>query len=333
MNRQTAILLIIGAVAALIMPWLVSTYMQHLLIMALIYALLASGLNLVIGYVGELSLGHAAFFGIGAYAAGLIFLKSGLPLVPALIGATAAGALAGWIVGFLCLRVRGPYFVIVTLGIPSMLHLVAKNWVEVTNGPMGLTNLRPGVIQVGDLTLKMTNKIVFYYFALIIAVLAIYLLYRLVNSHVGRAWVALRENEELARSVGVDRYRFGLAAVILGGALAGLGGGIYGFYISLVSPDVFAFDFMLIWLIMVITGGKGTVMGPLLGAVLFTIIPELLRAVETYRLVIFGALLMLVTLFLPRGLWPMLVSWFDRERTPTDASPEAEPAQSHTVKG
>lgn len=317
-KRRNMLLYAIIALALLFLPWLANTYRLHLVIVALIHILMSAGLNLILGYFGEMSLGHAAFFGIGAYATALAALKFGCSMPVSILAGALCATLLGWLVAFLCLRVRGPYFVIVTLSVASILHIVAINWVNVTNGPMGLMGLRAPVLELGSVSLSFSNKVVFYYLMILLVGSWLLVINRLINSHVGRAWIAIREHEELASSIGVNRYAFGLCAVMLAAAMAGLGGGLYAFYISIVSPDVFAFSFMIIWLIMVITGGKGTMWGPVLGSVLFTVIPELLRAVDTYRLVIFGIVLLLVTLFMPQGILPMITRLLEgySNRTP-----------------
>ena len=134
----------------------------------------------------------------------------------------------------------------------------------------------------------------------------------MIRSHVGRAWISIREHPELSASVGVSRYAYGLAAILLAAAMAGLSGGMYAYYITIVTPDVFSFAFTIMWLIMVITGGKGTQFGPILGSVLFTMLPEFLRAIEKYRLVLFGIILLLVVLYMPQGIVPELENLYRR---------------------
>jgi branched-chain amino acid transport system permease protein len=291
----------LGALLALAAPfWIPNPYHLHVLIMAGIFAMLAMSLNLLLGYTGQLSLGHAAFFGIGAYTSALITLRLewsfwvGLPA-----GAVLAG-LAGWAIGRLALKLRGAYFVLVTISFAGVISLVSQNWMELTNGPLGL----PGVPapELGPWSLR--TKPAYYYLVLIAVVLAYVVCRRLVRSRVGRAFLALRENEALAESVGVDPTRYLVLATVVSAAMAGVGGVLYAHYTRFVSPEVFLFGYTVTMVIMVIAGGKGTLAGPIVGALIFTALPEALREVMSWQwqMLAYGALLVLLVYFLPRGI-------------------------------
>jgi branched-chain amino acid transport system permease protein len=288
----------------LALPFIIgSDYQKHILIMGGIYVILVSSLNLLIGYVGEISLGHTAFFGIGAYTSALLFLKLGVPFW---LGLPAAGVMAGifgFLIGYPTLRTRGPYFVIVTLAFCEILRLIFSNWISLTNGPMGLKNIQPPTIHLGGwVQYEFSSKDSYYYLILGLASISLYICYRYINSRYGRACMAIRENEPLAQSVGISAAKWGITTFILSTFLAGLAGSFYAHYVLFISPDLFGFSFTINMLLMLIIGGKGTMAGPVLGAVLFTIIPEYLRVAEIYRLPIFGILLMLAVIFMPRGL-------------------------------
>ncbi len=292
----------------LILPFMiVSDYQKHILIMGGIYVILVSALNLLIGYVGEISLGHIAFFGIGAYTSALLSLKLGAPFW---IGLPAAGIMAGifgFLIGYPTLRTRGPYFVIVTLAFSEILRLICSNWISLTNGPMGLKNIRPPGLHLGALIhYDFSSKNSYYYLILALVSFTLYVCYRFVNSRFGRACMAIRENEPLATSVGICASTWGIFTFVLSTFLVGLAGSFYAHYVLFISPDLFGFSFTVNMLLMLIIGGKGTLTGPVLGAILFTIIPEYLRVVEIYRLPIFGMLLMLAVLFMPRGMSQLL---------------------------
>jgi branched-chain amino acid transport system permease protein len=293
------------AAGALTLPlWLQSPYHVHVAIMAGIFGVLAMSLNLLLGYTGQLSLGHAAFFGIGAYTSALLTLKLDWSFWPALAAAVALAGAAGFCIGRLALKLRGAYFVLVTISFAGVISLVSVNWIELTNGPLGL----PGVPapELGPWSLR--TKTAYYYLVLAAVGLSYLVCRRLVLSRVGRALVALRENEPLAESVGVDVTHYLVLATVVSAAMAGLGGSLYAHYTRFVSPEVFLFTYTVTMVIMVVAGGKGTLAGPLVGAVLFTVLPEALRAAASWQwqMLAYGVLLVLLVFFLPRGIVPRL---------------------------
>lgn len=305
MNFEAKTLLALLA-AALLLPFVVrDQYLLHLAIMALFYAVLASSLNLVVGYVGEFSLGHTAFLGTGAYTAALLSVKAGLPMWATIPIAGIVSAVFGYLIGAITLRLKGPYFVIVTLSFAEVLRLIANNWIPLTNGPMGLAGIAQGGIE---------DKRVFFYIVLGIGVIALYLCYRFVYSNAGRGAVAVRENRFVAQSIGVNPFGAAMQAFVLGAFLAGLAGGFYAHYISFVGPEVFQFAFMASMIIMVLIGGKGTLVGPLIGAVIVTLLEEYLREVQGLRLTLFGLIVMAVVLFLPNGLMSLVPSRREERR-------------------
>lgn len=302
------VLAALGALALLTVPaWLQSPYHLHVLIMAGIFTILASSLNLLLGYAGQLSLGHAAFFGIGAYASALLTLRLEWPFAAGLASATLAAGAAGWIIGRLAFRLRGAYFVLVTISFAGVINLVSVNWMELTNGPLGL----PGVPAAALAGVSFRSKGAYYYLVLGGAALAVLVCRRLARSRVGRAFVALRENEPLAESVGIDAVHYLVVAAVASAALAGLAGSLYAHYTRLVSPEVFLFTYTLTMVIMVVAGGKGTLAGPVVGALLFTALPEALREVLSWQwqMISYGLLLVLLVFFLPRGIVPALAAW------------------------
>lgn len=292
----------------LILPLvIVSDYQKHILIVAGIYVILVSALNLLIGYLGEISLGHIAFFGIGAYTSALLSLKWGTSYWIGLPAAGITAGIFGFLIGYPTLRTRGPYFVIVTLAFSEILRLICNNWIPLTNGPMGLKNVRPPGLYLGTLIhYDFSSKNSYYYLILALVSFTLYVCYRFVNSRFGRACMAIRENEPLASSVGICASKWGIFTFVLSTFLVGLAGSFYAHYVLFISPDLFGFSLTVNMLFMLIIGGKGTLAGPVLGAILFTIIPEYLRVAEIYRLPIFGLLLMLAVLFVPQGMTQLL---------------------------
>jgi len=325
--------------------WLGDLYILHVLIVTGIFIIAAMSLNLLLGYTGQLSLGHVAFFGIGAYVSSLVALGFEVHLLPnwrvaleakpvwfaMLCGIVLAGA-CGWVIGKVSFKVRGAYFVIVSVSFAEVVRLVALNWVELTQGPMALNNipaLRLGV--PGFFELSFLRKPANYYLVLVVAVLCYVLIRRLVSSRAGRAMIALRENEPLATSVGVDVTRFLVLATVIAAAMAGAAGALYAHYVRIVDPDVFLFIYTVTMVIMVISGGKGTLAGPIVGGLIFGLLPEVLRALAIkpeMQWMIYGVLMILVVYFLPEGIVPALRTWWQGrgEATPADR-PTAEAAR------
>ena len=317
--------------------WLGDLYILHVLIVTGIFIIAAMSLNLLLGYTGQLSLGHVAFFGIGAYVSSLVSLGFEVHLLPnwrvaleakpvwfaMLCGILLAGA-CGWVIGKVSFKVRGAYFVIVSVSFAEVVRLVALNWVELTQGPMALNNipaLRLGV--PGFFELSFLRKPANYYLVLVVAVTCYVLIRRLVASRAGRAMIALRENEPLATSVGVDVTKFLVLATVISAAMAGAAGALYAHYVRIVDPDVFLFIYTVTMVIMVISGGKGTLAGPIVGGLIFGLLPEVLRVLAIkpeIQWMIYGVLMILVVYFLPEGIVPALRSWWQGrgEATPAD---------------
>ncbi len=298
------------AVAAVAPAWVWNPYHLHTLIMAGIFAVLALSLNLLLGYTGQLSLGHAAFFGIGAYATGLLTVKLEWSPWLGLLAAAALPAATGWVIGRLALKLRGAYFVLLTISFAGVVSLVSVNWMDLTNGPLGLPGVPPveiGLPGLPPLSLRAKGA---YYYLVLAAVLGCYLVcLALIRSRIGRALIALRENEALAESVGIDSTHYLVLAAVISAAMAGLAGGLYAHYTRFVSPEVFLFSYTVTMVIMVVAGGKGTLAGPIVGAVIFTVLPEVLRALTSWQwqMLLYGILLIAVLFFMPRGIVPTLL--------------------------
>ncbi len=301
MSRTTGVVAV--AAAALALPLVLpGPYHRHVLVLAGLFTLMALGFDLVLGYLGELSLGHAAFFGIGAYTTALLTRHFGMPFPLDLLLAGLFTGIFGLLIGAPSLRLRGPYFAIVTFGFAEILHLVALNWTSLTRGPMGLPDIPHP--QLGPF--RITTELGYYYLVLALIGVAMLATRRLLESTVGHAFLAIRENEELASAAGIPTFRFKLLAFVIGMIFAGAAGSVYARYVHFVDPTALSFYYTVTVVSMVIVGGQGSIAGTTLGALVFTLVPEYLRVAERARLVIFGALLMLAIVFMPdglRGIW------------------------------
>ena len=304
---------ILVGLALLTLPlWLQNQYHLHIAIQAGIFAMLAMSLNLLLGYTGQLSLGHAAFFGLGGYTSALLGKHLDWPVPLGFVLAVVVAGLAGYLIGRLSLRLRGAYFVLVSLSFAGVIALVSVNWIDLTNGPLGLPNVAAPVLAlpgVGELVFL--SKTSYYYLVLVFAALSYVVCQRLVRSRFGRACIALRENEILAQAVGVNGTRYLVVTAVVSAAMAGAAGSLYVHYTRFVSPEIFLFSYTVSMVIMVVAGGKGTLLGPVVGAILFTVLPEVLRAVTSYQwqMLLYGVLLILTIFFLPKGIVPALTAW------------------------
>ncbi|MGF7159462.1 branched-chain amino acid transport system permease protein [Rhodoligotrophos appendicifer] len=277
-----------------------STYLHHLLVLWMLYALLALSLNIIVGYLGELTFGHAAFFGIGAYAAAILGMDYGLPGLPALLFAGFIAGVFGLVIGYVALRIVGPQFAILTLGFGSIIYTVTNYWVDVTRGPMGISNIPP--LSFGPEWLTFSTAQEYYYVALACVVIFAYACYALVHSRTGRAFIATRENPNLASSLGIDIFHMKLLGFVVATVVAGIGGALYAHYVKVITPELMGLQYMSALIIMVIVGGRGTIAGPIIGALIYVGLLELLRPLGAMRLVIFAALLIASVIFLPGGI-------------------------------
>jgi branched-chain amino acid transport system permease protein len=316
-------------------------YLLNALITGGIFTIAAISLNLLLGYTGQLSLGHIAFFGIGAYASALTTLgfdaglfgdvrmtHSGWPPLAGLVMAILISGLCGYVVGRLSFRVRGAYFVIVTISFAEVVRLVALNWVELTQGPLALTaipQMRLGLPGLGEMTFR--TKVQNYYLMLGVATLAYLVVARIVRSRLGRAMRGLKENEALAMSVGVNATRTLTIAATISAAIAGAAGSLYAHYFRIIDPDVFLFTYTVTIVIMVVSGGKGTLAGPVIGGVIFGTLPVALRPymAPEAQWMVYGAVLILILFLMPRGIAPYVDGWFAERRRARSAGPAASP--------
>lgn len=298
-----------GLVLALVLPLVIpNEFFLHVMIMVFFYGILASSLNLTVGYVGELPLGHAAFLGIGAYTSAILSTTFHVPFWICLPLAGVIAAIFGLAIGAITLRLEGHYFVLITLSFTEVMRLIVLNWVEVTRGPLGFSNIPVPTIDLGaDHVFQFGSKLWFYYLGLALLVGTTLCVFRFARSAYGAAAVAIRENRRLAKSVGINPFRYALGTFVAGAFFAGLAGSFYAHYISFVGPEVFGFSFMVTMLMMVALGGKGTVLGPVLGAVVIGLALEYLRFINEIRLSVFGLLLIVVVIFLPNGITGLLL--------------------------
>jgi branched-chain amino acid transport system permease protein len=295
-------MLVFGAVA-IAFPFVTSIYQSNIMISALIYVILALGLNIVIGLGNMLHLGFAAFYAIGAYTYGLLNFYFGVSFWIALPLGAAASAVAGILLAIPVLRLRGDYLAIVTLGFGEIIRLVLVNLGGITMGPSGVKGIaRPGLF---GLDLSYTQAITFTYFiCLALVIFTIFIVNRLENSRIGRQLVAMGEDDIAARAMGVNTTKAKLTAFALGAIWAGIAGVLFAAKTTFINPDSFkVWDSVLI-LCMVVLGGMASIPGVIVGALILILLPEYLRVFSDYRLLIFGAVLVVMMVFRPGGIIP-----------------------------
>ncbi|HEX7489721.1 MAG TPA: branched-chain amino acid ABC transporter permease [Anaeromyxobacteraceae bacterium] len=304
--RWRSVPLALLAIAAALLPLaLASSFVLHVCILVLMWTLLGAAWNVLGGFAGQVSFGHASLFGVGAYATMILFLKAGLaPWWGIPLGGLAA-ALTSLPIGLLCFRLRGPYFSLATLAVAEIFRLAALNWDSLTNGPVGflITALPP--LRVAGHTVDWETKPPFYLLAALLAGGALLATAALKRSRLGAYLLAIREDEDAAEAVGIDTVRAKVLTLALSAFLAGLGGGFYAFYFRYVDPDAvlnIALSMEMVFIAMV--GGLGTVGGPLIGALFLTALAETMRQrLQVGHLVVYGLCMMLIIRFLPEGIW------------------------------
>lgn len=291
----------LGLAACVIFPLVFSTYQTNILISALIYVVLGLGLNITVGLAGLLDLGYVAFFAVGAYSYPLLYEHFGITFWYALPIGAALGALFGLLLGFPILRLRGDYLAIVTLGFGSIVKIVLENWGDFTHGPSGIANIpRPGLFGM-EMDLSQATTYV-YYIMIVLVLITILVTNRLKDSRIGRAWIALREDEIACVAMGIDMAKTKLSAYALGAAWAGLVGVIFAAKTTFINPASFTFMESAIILSIVVLGGMGSIFGVILGAFILILLPEYLRAFSEYRMLVFGLTMVLMMIFRPQGI-------------------------------
>lgn len=294
-----------GLAAFALLPWGLGVYHQHILIVSLFYVMMAASWNLLAGYTGQVSFGHAAFAGIGAYASGILAAKAGLNPWIGVMAGTLLAAACGFLVGVLCLKLGGIYLSLTTLAFSEILHIVINNEYEITRGTMGL--------QVPGL-LSEYSKLGYFYIFLAAALATLVVVHRLIHSNLGLNFRAVQNDERAAASLGVDVVRVRVLAFTVSSALAGLAGALYGHYLLLITPQIPSLDQQFLVLSMTIIGGLGSFAGPIIGAFSLEILSEYIRAYGEYHVLVFGLVALTVARFAPKGIVGIFHSIWDRRK-------------------
>ena len=282
-------------------------YLLHILIMINIYVILTLGLNLLVGYSNLLSIAHAAFYGIGAYLSVLALVKLNLTLIPAVLIAVAGTSLLAYVIGKISIRLKGDYFVLVTLGFQMIVYAIIYNWVSVTRGPYGIPGI-PAPRLLGIFEIK--GIIGFLALSCILVGIIVFIYYRLIHSPFGRILKGIRDDEVGVSSLGRDVTAYKTLAFVIGSAMAAVSGFLFASYISYIDPTSFTLDESIFIVTAVLIGGAGTIKGSIAGAIFVQVLPEMLRFLgmpdsiaANMRQIIYGSLLVAFMIFRPKGLW------------------------------
>jgi len=282
-------------------PFIFSMYQTNIMITAFIYVVLGLGLNIVVGLAGLLNLGYVAFYAVGAYSYALLNYHFGIGFWTALPISAGMGFAFGVLLGFPVLRLRGDYLAIVTLAFGEIMRLVLENWNEFSFGPSGIANIpRPGFF---GMSLSLHQSTIYIYFIMVgLAVFTIFVVNRLKHSRIGRAWIALREDEVACQAMGIDITKTKLTAFALGATWAGMAGALFAAKTTFINPASFTIWESIIILCIVVLGGMGSIIGVIISALILILLPEYLRAFSEYRMLIFGAVLVVMMIFRPGGI-------------------------------
>lgn len=291
LGKTVLVLILVAALYSL--PLFVrNQYVLRVCVYVCIYSILACSLNLISGVCGQVSMGHAAFYGIGAYASALAAIKFGVPWVVCVLAAAVAAGIVGVLIGIPALKLSGGYLVICTVGFGELVRLILLNWVSLTRGPMGLVNIPRPVI----FNMKIKSGGQYLAVALTLFLLVYGLLHNILNSRFGRNLKAIREDEIAAETMGIHVHREKVTAFAIAAAMAGAAGSMLAHYMLFISPTIFVGDFSTTILSMVVLGGMGYMPGSVIAATLLTVIPEALRGLDKYRMLIYGLLLICLML-------------------------------------
>jgi len=289
------------------LPFLLNEYWLYLSVIIIIYIITAMALNVCLGYLGLLNLGYTAMFGVAGYITALLTIKAGLSEWIGLIAALGGVVLLSLAIGSVALRLKGVYFILVMVAFLGICGGTALSASDITGGSSGLGRLP--IPSIMGLEFSTTFK--YYYLALAVLLICLYVVYRLVNSRVGRAMAAVRDNEDLANSQGINPFKYKMIGFVTTGLLAGTGGWLYAHFLRFIDPGIFGFGLLFDTVFAVLIGGAGTLGGPIVGSLFVVLVPQLLgkipvENIESIRYVIFSVLLLVTILRMPQGIW----GWF-----------------------
>lgn len=299
-NKKTGFLIALAAmIAAAVLPlFITNNYHLNLMIQVLINIIVVVGLNFITGLTGQMNLGTAGIFSMGAYTSSLIATKLGLNPWLCLVAAIIMGLFIGMGLGYPSLRVSGVYLALTTIGFSEIVRILMTNLTDLTGGALGVTNI-PAFSILGY---KFVDNKQVYYLYLVIAVILIFIAYRIVNSKWGRAFLAVKDNPEAMEAGGVNIANIKILAFTMAAVYSTIAGSLYAHYIGFINPSAYNLEFSINYVVMLVIGGIGSVPGNIIGAIVVTIVPELLRFMQNYYWLVFSIITLLFVIFLPYGI-------------------------------
>lgn len=311
--------------AMIVFPFVVtSSYVLRIAITVLMYIMLSLSLNLLVGHLGLMSMGHAAFWGIGAYTAAILSTRFNVSSLGTFLAAMVIAGVFGMILGLPVLKLKGYYLTVVTLGFCEIIRLVELNSMNLTNGPLGISRI-PSLNFFG-IVFKSSRSV--YFVALALVVLTVVVIYRIVNSRIGLAIMSIRDDDIAASSIGVNVFVYKVMVFIISGMIAGLAGAFYAHYISYIDPSGFTTGQSMDLVILAIFGGLGSIPGAILGAAVLTILPETMRALMEYRSLIYGIVIVIMMMVKPDGILGKVNFKYIRQRQQMEKASGKEGAQA-----
>ncbi len=301
-----------------------SSYVLRIAITVLMYIVLSLSLNLLIGYLGQMSMGHAAFWGIGAYTAAILSTRLNFSSLETFLCAMVIAGLFGLLLGLPVLKLKGYYLTVVTLGFCEIVRLVELNWMDLTRGSLGISAIPP--LNFFGQVFKSSRSV--YFVALVLVILTIYVVHSIINSRVGLAILSIRDDEVAASSIGIHVFRYKVMVFIIAGMLAGLAGAFYAHYISFIDPSGFTTSASLDLVILAIFGGLGSIPGAILGTTILTVLPEVMRGLMEYRGMIYGVIIVVMMLVKPDGLLGSVNFKYIRQRLQMKAADKEKEAKA-----
>ena len=283
----------------LLLPLIIGKpYITHLLVICCIYSMLALSLNLAAGFLGQISLGHAAIYGIGAYTAAIMSLKFGVNIIFTIpVGAILAAGVS-LIITSSAIKITGTYLTMITLGLNEITRIVLLNWDSLTRGPNGI----PGIPSASIFGFSFDNAISNYYLVLFILIIEIIIIQKIINSRIGDSFIAIKGDEIAAASLGINIAKTKITGLTISAIFAGTAGVLSAHYIGYVNPNMYSSGFSIMILCMCIIGGLGSIPGSIIGATLYVLLPEILRFAEIWRMFIYGLFIVIIILYRPQGI-------------------------------
>ena len=314
MSKIQRIIILVLILLAIVFPLISNNdYFIHVMTLSFIWMIGVYGLNLLAGYTGYLSLAHAGFFAIGAYSLGLLTVKAEMNFWPALFLSLVITGVIGFFAGLISLRTKEHFFAIYTLCVGYIIYLIIDKWDSLTEGVRGLIGI-PAPANIGPLSFETLQS--HYYLVLFFLLLVVLIMYRIVHSLSGRTYIAIRNSENLAQTIGISTMKNKLTVFVISTVIAGLSGALYASFVRFIGPDIGSIAIVFDFLTYLLVGGIGTLSGPIVGTLLIVVLSQRLQFLQDYRMLVFGPVLTLLIIFYPRGIVGAVAAWGQKRKAP-----------------